>query len=87
MEVVSPTTYWINLPSGWQIYNTFHGSLLIRYNKTKEYGVNYPKSPPEMVEEGEEYKVEEILDSRRKEWGHNLEYLVKWKGWLMAHNS
>ena len=86
-EVVSPTTYRLNLPLGWQVHNTFHGGLLTRYNETKEYGKNYPEPPLEMIEGGEEYEVEEILDSRRKGRTRNLEYLVKWKGWSSAHNS
>ena len=38
-----------------------------------------------MVEEEEEYKVEAILDSRKK--GRYIEYLVKWKGYSDAENS
>ena len=85
--MVSPTTYRLNLPSGWQVHNTFHGGLLTRYNETEEYGKNYPEPPPEMIKGEEEYEVEKILDSRRKGRAQGLEYLVKWKGWSMAHNS
>ena len=79
-EVVSPTTYQLNLPPGWQVHNAFHGGLLTRYNKTEEYGKNYPEPPLEMIEGKEEYEVEEILDSQRKGRARSLEYLVKWKG-------
>ena len=87
MEVLSPTMYRLNLPGGWQVHNAFHRNLLTRYNETREYGENYPEPPPEIIEGGEEYEVEGILDSRRKGRGRNLEYLVKWKGWSEAHNS
>ena len=41
-----------------------------------------PPLPPELVEEEEEYEVEEILDSRRHR--RKLQFLVKWKGYIDA---
>ena len=44
-------------------------------------------NPPGPVEpdNGEEYEVEKILDSRKK--GRGIQYLVKWKGYSDAENS
>ena len=44
-----------------------------------------PPPPPVLVEGNEEFKVEEILNSR-VHWCH-LEYLIKWKGYDSGHNS
>jgi hypothetical protein len=53
--------------------------------ETVKHGRNFEELPPELIENEEEYKVEEILNSRRKHY--QLQYLIKWKGYSAAHNS
>lgn len=65
IEVLSPVIYWLALPSTWRIHNVFHASLLTPYRETEAYGPNFPQSPPDLIGEGEEYKVEAILGHRR----------------------
>ena len=69
-------TYRLDLPAAWNIHYAFHGSLLEKYIETDKYGPNYNEPAPELVEGKPEYKVEMILDSRRKGRGCKLEYLV-----------
>src|SRR6266850_7942308 len=84
-NILGPTTYRLELPAQWKIHNAFHGSLLLPYYETKEHGRNFPEPAPELIEGQPEWEVEEILNSRR--YRHQLQYLIKWKGYSDAHNS
>jgi len=44
-----------------------------------------PQPPPELVDGGEEYIVEKILNSRMFQW--KLQYLVKWEGYGIEGNT
>jgi len=85
IEVIGPTTYWLELPAQWKIHNTFHGSLLLPYYETEEHGCNFPEPAPDLIEGQPEWEVEEILDSRQ--YRCKLQYLIRWKGYSDAHNS
>ena len=64
------------------IHPVFHVSLLEPYegsNRTEE------APPPVLVDEEEEYEVDQVLDSRLH--FRHLQYLVKWKGYSDAKNS
>jgi hypothetical protein len=86
-KTISLVVYQIKLPTSWKIFNTFHASLLSPYRETIEHRANYPEPPLDLVNEQEEYEVEEILASRH--YGHwkKLQYLVKWVGYSPAHDS
>jgi hypothetical protein len=86
-KVISPVVYQIKLPANWKIFNTFHVSLLSPYQETIEHGANYPEPPPDLVNDQEEYEVEEILASRCYGRWKKLQYLVKWVRYSPAHNS
>ena len=43
--------------------------------------------PPDLINGEEEYKVEEILDSRKHGRGRKVQYLVKWKGYPSLDNQ
>ena len=82
VEVLSPLTYQLELPSSWKIHDVFHATLLKPYQETEAYGENYP-CPPPILEEGEElYKVEAILNHRKR--GRTYQFLVKWSGYLVS---
>jgi Chromo (CHRromatin Organisation MOdifier) domain len=86
-DVISPVVYCLTLPPSWKIHNVFHMSLLTPYKEMEEHGANFAKPPPELIEEHEEYKVEQVLASRL--FGHwkKLQYLIHWKGYPHAHDS
>ena len=65
MDVISPVVYKLQLPITWKIHNVFHASLLTRYKETLEHGQNFEEPPPDVINDEEEYEVEEILGSRR----------------------
>ena len=87
IEVVSPMTYRLELPTSWKVHNAFHGALLTKAIQTKENGPLFKEPPPELIEGEPEYKVEAILGSRHIGRAKKLQFLVKWKGWATAHNS
>jgi hypothetical protein len=86
-EEISPVVYCVELPQQWKIHNVFHASLLMPYKETEEHGENYVQLPPELVEGREEYKVEQVLNSRHTGHAKKLQYLLRWKGYSRAHDS
>jgi Chromo (CHRromatin Organisation MOdifier) domain len=61
--------------------------LLSPYKEMEEHGVNFTEPPPDLVEDHEEYKVEQILDTRLFGRWKKHQYLIKWKGYAKVHNS
>ena len=82
IEVLGLLTYQLKLPNSWKIHDIFHATLLKLYQETKTYGENYPRPPP-ILEKGEElYKVETILNHRKR--GRTYQFLVKWSGYPVS---
>ena len=79
-KVISPVVYQLELPATWKIFNTFHATLLSLYKEMEEHGVNFTEPPPDLIEDHEEYEVEQILDTRLFGWWKKHQYLIKWKG-------
>jgi hypothetical protein len=86
-KVVSPVVYQLELPTAWKIFNTFHAALLSPYKETEEHGVNFSEPLPDLIDDHEEYEVEEVLDTRLHGQWKKRQYLIKWKGYADAHNS
>jgi hypothetical protein len=78
-EEVGTGAYRLKLPKTWKIHPVFHASLLTPYVKTKEYGEQYSRPPPDLIDDEEEYEVETITKSRKQ--GQGFAYCVKWKGY------
>jgi hypothetical protein len=62
VKQVSPVAYKIKLPPSMKIYDVFYIDLLILFTEMQAYGKTHPHLPPELINEEEEYKVEEILN-------------------------
>ena len=71
----------------WKIHDVFHADLLTPYRETKLHGANFVRPPPDLINGEEEYKIEEILQSRKFGRGHKVQYLVKWKGYPDSENQ
>src|SRR5258708_14306795 len=81
MKVISPATIKLRL-STWEknIHPIISVSIVHPYIPDEIAEHSHPPQPgPIMVDDQEEYKVKEILDSRFR-WG-KLWYLVKFIGW------
>jgi hypothetical protein len=84
-EILSPVTYRLDLPERWKIHDVFHASLLTPFVETEAHGPSFPNLPPDIIDGEEEYKVEQILASRK--FGSITKYLVRWKGYSSYHDS
>jgi hypothetical protein len=90
IDVINPVLFHLELPLQWKqkkVHPIFHTSLLSPYKEMKEHGANFPEPPPDLVEGKEEYKVEQVLDSRWDGCRKKLQYLLKWRGYSQAHDS
>jgi hypothetical protein len=61
---VSPVMFQLVLPPQWCIHDVFHTSLLTPYKEMEEHGENFVQPPLELIDGQEEYKVEQIVNSR-----------------------
>jgi Chromo (CHRromatin Organisation MOdifier) domain len=53
----------------------------------EKHSPNFLEPPLDVIEEEEEYEVEQVLDSRHFGRKKQLQYLLKWKGYFEVHNS
>ena len=86
-QVLSPITYRLTLPEQWKVHPVFHVDLLTPYKETTFHGANYTRPPPDLINDEEEYEVEQILDSRVRGRNRKIQYLVKWVGYPDSDNQ
>jgi len=60
IKEISPVAYRLMLPLSWKIHDTFHASLLLPYRETTAYGPNFSRPPPDLINDEEQYEVEQI---------------------------
>ena len=87
VQVLSPVTYQLTLPEQWKIHPVFHVDLLTPYKETAFHGANYTRPPPDLINNEEEYEVEQVLDSRVRGRNRKIQYLVKWVGYPDSDNQ
>jgi len=90
IEKISDLNYRLQLPDNWKIHPVFHVDQLRKYNEDPK-SPNFNEPPPDLIEDNEEYEVEEILDAEHRiEKGtrkRSLHYLVKWVGYHSKDNT
>jgi len=64
IKEISPVAYQLALPLTWKIHNMFHASLLLPYRETTTYGPNFSRPPPDLINDKEQYEVEQICNHR-----------------------
>lgn len=81
---IGSSSFALELPEQWKIHNVFHASLLKPYIKNEEHGPNWTKPPANLINDKEEYKIDQIMKCRcvKKKW----EYYVSWKGYPTTEN-
>src|ERR1700731_2223797 len=85
-EKVGKSAYRLNLPISWRIHPVFNETLLTPYTEGKFPNQEKDeRPPPELINDHEQYRVEEILKSRKR--GCGIQYLVKWEGYPHEDNT
>ena len=84
---VLPVAYQLKLPRAWTIHDIFHSSLLMPYKETQEHRAQFQHPPPELIDNEEEYEVEEIINHRYHGKQCQLQYLICWKGYSAADDT
>ena len=87
LKGVSPVTFKLDLPVSWTIHPVFHASLLTLYIKTKTHGPNYSQPPPDLINDKEQYEVEQIRNHQHHRHSRMLQYLIKWWGYPKSDNT
>jgi hypothetical protein len=82
IEQINPVAFRLALPPTFRIHDVFHVSLLELYHPSRIPGRQPPPPPPVELSTGEEYEVDQILDSRYRR--RQLQYLVLWKGYPIS---
>ncbi len=95
IDKAGASTYKLKLPPHWKIHPCFNEKLLTLYIPPAFPNQELPPPPPpDLIDGEEEFKIEEVLDSRThmihghrgKESYTVMDYFVKWKGWTREHN-
>jgi hypothetical protein len=79
IDVLSPITFKLQLPTAWKVHPVFHASELLSYLETEVHGPNYTEPPPDLIDGEEHYEVEAII--QHKGTGSRRKYLVTWVGY------
>jgi hypothetical protein len=86
LEAVREQSFRLKLPETWAIHNVFHSTLLNRHSTPEFDSQKRPlPPPPDIINDEEEYEVEEIRGHRKQ--GRGTQYLVHWKGYNDIEDS
>ena len=78
--------FQLELLEGWAIHNMFNEDLLTQCVEPKFKGQHEELvPPPTIINEDEEYKVEEVRKHKKR--SRRTQYLVHWKGYRDEHNQ
>ena len=86
LKDIGSGAFELELPEGWMIHNVFNEDLLTQCVEPKFQEQRRNTAPPlVIINEEEEYEVEEVWKHRTRGWG--TQYLVHWKGYGDKHDQ
>ena len=74
-------SYWLELPHTMKIHDVFHPNLLRKVATDPLPSQQNSPLPPTVMDDEEEWEVNDILDAKRGRGNKKLLYWVKWKGY------
>jgi hypothetical protein len=84
-DKIGRAAFRLQLPASMRIHPVFHVSLLEPVHLNDIPGRVQDPAPPVVVDDHEEFEVEEVLDSRVR-YG-KLQYLIHWKDWPISSRT
>ncbi len=84
-DIVEKQAYRLYLPTHYWIHNVFHVSYLEPYNQHLDDKITQVLSSSKLINEKEEYKVEEVLKKQHRKG--KLWYKVKWIGYSLKYDQ
>ncbi|XP_018424228.1 PREDICTED: dynein beta chain, flagellar outer arm-like [Nanorana parkeri] len=84
-KVINANAVRLTLPPDWKTHPSFHVSLLKPFRPNPFPERRPPPAPPVDIQGEVEFKVERILDSRKR--GSSLQYLIRWRGYGAQDDS
>ena len=84
-DIVEKQVYCLYLPTHYWIHNVFHVLYLESYNQHLDDEITQVLPSLKLINEKEEYKVEEILEKQRRK--DKLWYKVKWIGYSSEYDQ
>ena len=83
---IGSEVFQLELLEGWVIHNVFNKNLLTQCVELKFKGQHKDPTPlPTIINEEEEYEVEEVRKYRKQ--GKEIQYLMYWKGYRDEHDQ
>jgi hypothetical protein len=79
---IGQVAFELQLPPSYRIHNVFHASRLEPFHENPFPNRHPLPPPPDIIDDAEEFEVEEILDSRLL--NRQLHYLIKWTGYPLS---
>ena len=91
IEVISPVSYKLALPSHFRIHPVFHISKLRPYHSSSTFSRQQNDRPPPVINADNQptWEVERIINHRiiKKKNKESIQYEVKWKNYPSSENT
>ena len=86
LDIIGTQAYCLALPASYShLHDVFHVSYLEPYNHQDGAVEVELMPPPELIEDKEEWEVEEIIHKKKIKGA--VSYMVCWKGWSADYNE